>query len=83
MADYTYQPRQRNKAIVDYTSPALCTPVTPFTPTGDAMRPIVNMLDEHRATDIGNMHKNLVKIARVVPEISSLTDKQTDTQTCS
>ena len=25
-----------NKAIADYTSPALCTPVTPFPPTGDA-----------------------------------------------
>jgi len=25
-----------NKAIVDYTSPALCTPVTPFPPIGDA-----------------------------------------------
>jgi len=25
-----------NRAIVDYTSPALCTPVTPFQPTGDA-----------------------------------------------
>jgi len=42
------------------------------------MRPIVNMPEEDRATDIGNMHKKLVKIARVVPEISS---RQTDTQT--
>ena len=25
-----------NKAIVDYTSPALCTPVTPFPTIGDA-----------------------------------------------
>jgi len=25
-----------NKAIVDYTSSALCTPVTPFSPIGDA-----------------------------------------------
>ena len=25
-----------NKATVDYTSPALCTPVTPFLPIGDA-----------------------------------------------
>jgi len=39
----------RNKAIVDYTSPALCTPV---------MRPIVSMPEEDRATDIRNMHKN-------------------------
>ena len=26
-----------NEAIVDYTSPALCTPVTPFPPIGDAV----------------------------------------------
>jgi len=25
-----------NKVIIDYTSPALCTPVTPFPPLGDA-----------------------------------------------
>ena len=42
------------------------------------MRPIVNVPEEDRATDIGNMHKNLVKIARVVPEISCRTDRQTD-----
>jgi len=28
--------------------------------------------------DIGNMHKNLVKIAHVIPEISSRTDRHTD-----
>jgi len=27
---------RRNKAIVDYTSPVLCTSVTPFPPIGDA-----------------------------------------------
>ena len=42
------------------------------------MRPIVNMPEEDRATDVGNMHKSLVKIARVVQEISSQTDRQTD-----
>jgi len=42
------------------------------------MRPIVNMPEKDRATDIGNMHKNLVKIARVLPEISCRTDRQTD-----
>jgi len=41
------------------------------------MRPIVNMPEEDRATDIGNMHKNLVKIALVIPEISWRTDSQT------
>jgi len=29
--------------------------------------------------DIGNMHKNLVELARVILEISSLTDRPTDT----
>jgi len=43
------------------------------------MWPIVNVLEEEaRATDIGNMRKNLLKIARVVPEISSRTDRQTN-----
>jgi len=36
------------------------------------MRPIVNVSEKDRATDIGNMHKNLAKIARVVPEIYAL-----------
>jgi len=45
------------------------------------MRPIVNVSEEDRATDVGNMHKNLVKIARVVPEISWQTDRQTHRQT--
>ena len=34
-----------------------------------------------RATAIGNIHKKLVKIARVVREIASWTDRQTDSQT--
>jgi len=37
--------------------------------------------EERRATATGNMHKNLVKIGRVVPEICSRTDKHTDRQT--
>ena len=45
------------------------------------MRPVVNMSKEDRATDTGNMHKNLVKIARVVPEISWRTDIQAGRQT--
>jgi len=42
------------------------------------------MPEKDRAADIGNMHKQLVKIARLVPEISSRTERQTyktDTQT--
>jgi len=47
------------------------------------MRPIVNMPEEDRATDIGNVDTKLVEIAHVVPEISSRTDRQTDRQTYS
>jgi len=65
-----------NKANVDYTSPALCTPVTLFPPTGDAA--YRQHAREDRATDIGNTHKKLVKIARVIPEIFSQTDRHTD-----
>jgi len=69
------------KAIVDYTSPALCIAVTPS--CRQVMLPILNMPEEDCATDIGNMHKNLVKIARVIPKISLRTDRQTHRQTYS
>ena len=46
-----------------------------------AMWLIVNMPEEDQAMDIGNMHKNLVKIVHMVPEISVRTDRQTHTQT--
>jgi len=36
-------------------------------------------LPEDRTTAIGNMHRNLLKIARVIPEICSPTDRQTHT----
>jgi len=39
------------------------------------------MPEEDRATDIGNMHKNLVKIARVVPDIDTQTHRKTHRQT--
>jgi len=45
------------------------------------MRPIVNVPEEDRATGVGNMHKNLVKMAHVVPQISSRTDRLTNRQT--
>jgi len=45
------------------------------------MRPIVNMPEEDRATAIGNMRKNLLKMARGLPEISCRTDRETDRQT--
>jgi len=42
------------------------------------MRPIVNVPEEDRATDIGKMHKKLVKIVHVLPEISSRRDRHTE-----
>jgi len=41
------------------------------------MRHTVNMSEDDQATVTGNMHKNLVKIARVLPEISCRTHRQT------
>jgi len=65
-----------NKAIVDYTSPALCTPVMPFPPVGDtAYRQDAGGGRSHGYRQ--NAQK-MVKIARVVPEISSQTDRQTN-----
>jgi len=42
-------------------------------------RDFVTMPDEDRATVIGNMHKKLVKIARVVSDILWQTYRQTHT----
>jgi len=56
-----------NKAIVDYTSPALCTPVTPF-PQDD------------RVTDVGNMH-NIFGKDRACGSAYIFADRQTDRQT--
>jgi len=77
----TTRMQKSNKAIVDYTSPTLCTPITPFPPIGNAA--YHQHAGKGQATDIGNMHKKLVKIVRVVPEISSRTDRHrhTDPQT--
>ena len=79
-----------NKAIVDSILCLRCALQSPFpadfvfsTGKKTPMRPIVNMLEEDRATDIGNMHKNLVKVARMITEISSRTDRQTHRQTYS
>ena len=67
-----------NQAIVDYDSPALWTPVTPFPPIDDAAY-------HQRAGGPSHGHRQhaqkLVKIACGVPEISGWTDRQTDTQT--
>ena len=65
-----------NKVIVDYTSPALCTPVTPFPPIGDAA------YRQHAERGSSHGHKKhaqkLLKITCVVPEISTRTDRHTD-----
>jgi len=110
-----------NKAIVDYTSPALCTPVTPFPvdpifskcgrdgmipcaarrywrpndpflpwarhtalsmgkkipSRRQAMRPIVNMLEEEWATDTGNTHKKSGR-DRTCGSRDILSDRQTE-----
>jgi len=69
----------QNKAIIDYTAPALCTPVTPFPPIGDVA------YRQHAGGGPSHGHRQhpqkLVKIARVVPEISSRTDRHTDKHT--
>jgi len=55
-----------NKAIVDYTLPALYTPVTPFPPIGDvAFRQRAQKIGKDRACGSGDI----------------LADRQTDTQT--
>ena len=48
----------------------------PFPAIGDAAYR-KHAEEEDRAMDIGNMHKRLVKIARMVPEISYRTDRRT------
>jgi len=50
------------------------------------MRPIVNMLEEDRATDTGNMHKKFGKdraccSGDIVADRQTDTDRQTDPQT--
>ena len=67
-----------NRAIVDYTSPALCTPVTPS--RRQVMGSIVNVPEEDRATDIGNTHKKFGK-DRAGGSGDILADSQADRQT--
>jgi len=40
---------------------------------------IATLLEEDQASAIGNMHRKMVKIARVILEISSWTDRHTHT----
>jgi len=66
-----------NKAIVDYTSPALCTPVTPFPPIGDAAYQHTRGGRSHRH----RQHAQKFGKDRVCGFGDILADKQTDTQT--
>ena len=68
-----------NKAIIHYTSPALCTSVTPFPTLGNAAYHQINVPEEDQDTDIGNMHKKFGK-DRVCGSRDML---MTDRQTCS
>jgi len=74
----SYSTYNNYKAIVDYTSPALCTPFTPFPPMGDAAyrqrtgrRPIHG--HRQRAQEIGKDH--------ACGSGDILAERQTDTQT--
>jgi len=63
-----------NKAIINYTSPALCTPISPFPPTGDAAY--------HQRAGGGPSHghgQHAQKIWHVVPEVCSRTHKHRQT----
>jgi len=67
-----------NKAIVDYTSPALCTPVTPFPPTGDAA------YHQHAGGGPSHGHRqHAQKLGkdRACGSVDIFADRQTDTQT--
>jgi len=70
-----------NKAIVDYTSPALCTPVTPLPPIGNAA--CRQRAGGERSHGHRQHAQKLVKIARVVPAIFSPPDRQTHRHTYS
>jgi len=63
-------------AIIDYTLPAVWTPITWYLTTGDMA---CHQHEEDQTTDIGNMQKTLLKMAHVIPHISTRTDTQTDT----
>jgi len=69
---------QLSNAIVDYTSPALCTPVTPFPPTGDAA------YRQHAGAGPSHGHwQQAQKIGkdRACGSGDILADRQTDRQT--
>ena len=72
---------KHDKAIVYNTSPALCTPVTPFPPIGDVAYHQRPGGGPSRGRFFVQQAQKMAKIARVVPEISSRTDRQTDRRT--
>ena len=68
VASYYTKYNRKNEAIVEYTSPVLCTPITPFRPTGDAA------YRQHAGGGPSHGHrqhaeKKFAKIEHVVPEI--------------
>jgi len=70
--------KHRNRAIVDYTSPTLCTPVTPFPTTGDAF------YRQHAAGGLNHGHRqHAQKIGKDRARGSGyiLTDRHTDRHT--
>jgi len=67
-----FRDNYKYKAIVDYTSPTLCTPVTPFPPIGDAAY-CQHAGGEPSHGQRQHAEKNLVKIAHAVAGISSRT----------
>jgi len=77
---YDIQTKSQHNTNVDYTSPRHCALLSPPS-SRQAMRPIINLPEEDRATDIGIMHKNLAKIARAYGFGNILADRRTDTQT--
>jgi len=72
--------KHRNKAIVDYTSPMLCSLVIPI-PADMRCGLSSTCRRRNKPWTWATCTKNLVKIMRVVPEISSWTDRHIDRHT--
>ena len=71
--------KHRNKAIVDYTSPMLCTPVTTFPMIGDAA------YRQHAGGGLSHGHRqHAQKFGKdcTLGSRYSLPDRQTDTDRC-
>ena len=72
------RPAKTRQSIIDYTSPALCTPVTPFPPTGDAA------YHQHAGGGPSHGHRQNAQKCNKDPACGSgdiLADRQTQRQT--